>query len=120
MNPLSKPRTKAKLERLPAKQINQLFRWLAVDGLIYEEVIVRLKKHFGIKANGSNLSKFWHRCCVPRLQKQNKISPDRGVLLDVVIRRRKNNTLQIQILARNKSVALFGSKNLRLLSKASL
>jgi hypothetical protein len=117
MNPRTKPRGASKLERLPKHQLNQLYRWLAVEKIIYSEAIKRLENQFGVKANGSNLTKFWNRVCVPRLQRANKIAPDRGVLLDVVLRRRKNNSFQIQILQRNKSIALFGSKNIRLISK---
>ena len=120
MNPLHKKAQKTKLEKqLTKSQLDQLFRWLTKDELSYKAAIERLQKDFGVQANLTNLNKFYHRTCVPRLIQQQEIAPDPGVLLDVLIKRRKDNSFQVQILQRNKSVALVGSKNVQSLDRTS-
>ncbi|MDB6022714.1 MAG: hypothetical protein JWQ04_2571 [Pedosphaera sp.] len=56
---MKKLRSDSKWSRLPAKQREQVLKWLFDDGLSYETALRRARKQFGIKASVSSLKRFY-------------------------------------------------------------
>jgi hypothetical protein len=81
-----KPRKpKGFMAALTESQRETLFLWLTNDGMTYTAAGARILKQWGIKADKSVLSKFWHRYCGPRLLQTPEKDNGGNLLFEITI-----------------------------------
>jgi hypothetical protein len=93
-NGRTKPRPPCGLfAKLTAPQREQVFTWLAVDGLTYKATLAKIQEKFSITVKHHLLWSFWQRHCTPRLLAQ-PAAADGGqnpVMLEILIQIRSCN-----------------------------
>jgi hypothetical protein len=78
MTKTRKIRADAKLLKLPQSQQQQLKEWLIAENISYEDAVVRLGKHFGVKTHFSAIGRFWDQVCSPAILRGEWSNPPPG------------------------------------------
>lgn len=74
-------KTRAKLDKLPEEQFDQLVDWLSIEGVTYTEAQNRLKDQFGVETSLSPLCNFYQRHCIGyRHRRARKLAKEVGAI----------------------------------------